>query len=54
MRLLYALTGEKELYDMFAEAQCKQREGEEIIMGEYYTTYFAKKCRREGIQQGIQ
>ena len=22
-------------------------------MGEYYTTYFAKKCRQEGMQEGV-
>ncbi|MDE6388673.1 MAG: Rpn family recombination-promoting nuclease/putative transposase [Lachnospiraceae bacterium] len=54
MRLLYALTGEKELQNMLADMQHKQEEGEEILMGEYYTTYFAKKCRREGRQEGIQ
>ncbi len=51
MRLLYALTGEEELLDMLTEAQQKQDEGGETIMGEYYTTYFAKKCRQEGVNK---
>ncbi len=53
LRLLYALTGEEELLDMLTEAQQKQDEGGETIMGEYYTTYFAKKCRQEGMQEGV-
>ncbi len=53
LRLLYALTGEEELLDLLAEAQQNQDEGGETIMGEYYTTYFAKKCRQEGMQEGV-
>lgn len=52
MRLLYALTGEKELESILTGMQDKQEEGEELIMKEYYTTFFANQCRQEGRQQG--
>ncbi|MDE6847373.1 MAG: Rpn family recombination-promoting nuclease/putative transposase [Lachnospiraceae bacterium] len=54
IRLLYALTGEKELPVILADIQGKQRKGEEIAMAGYFTTYYTAKCTQEGIQQGIQ
>ncbi len=54
MRLLYALTGEKELKEILLGMQDRQAEGERVVMGEYYTTYFARKCRQEGREEGEQ
>ncbi len=54
MRLLYALTGEKELEEILLGMQDRQAEGEGVVMGEYYTTYFARKCRQEGREEGRQ
>lgn len=54
MRLLYAITGEKEVLDMIADMQCRQEKGEEVRMGEYYITKCVRQGRQQGIQEGIQ
>lgn len=54
IRLLYALTGEKQLPAILADLQGKEEKGEEIAMAGYYTTYYTTKCTQEGIQKGMQ
>lgn len=50
MRLLYAMTEEKGVLNRMSDMQRQQEKGEEVKMGEYYTS----KCIREGREQGIQ